>query len=227
MHLVDMSEMVVQPCPSPGEEPRGFCPAGNGPSHLMQLQLLQTHDPSALAAGSQQQRFTQSQPHPSKYLAACEASGSKTKEPESGFEDVTIQLGSDCRPVGPANTAGAVLNTTGEVSNRGEAVAGRNTFDGAGPGVSNMTGVEPTRADQDSAEPAATLPGGTATEPSKCAPPSKKPLHDGGQKTLDWSAAAVSRKRTADNIMTSKPHARTSVGPVLKQTKLKLATDIT
>ncbi len=150
--------------------------------------------------------------------ASGEASGAKSKEPQSGFDDVIIPDDSNGRQ-GPR----AVVDGAGPSGPPGAASNGTE--------ASRNQGIEafPQGADQDDAQPEATLPGGTVTGGSKNgAGRNQAHASDTKQKKLDWSAAAAGHKRRAGSNE-SPGKAALSPGkatrtPPKRQCKLKLTT---
>ena len=106
--------------------------------------LIAGRHESCCGSADVQQQTAQSQAASSSHAASGEASGAKSKEPQRGIGNVVIPRGAHEAPPPRAVADGAQL--------------------------SGQQGGH--RADQDSAEPEATLPGGTATGGPTGAPPS-------------------------------------------------------
>lgn len=173
-------------------------------------------DPCACHPGAPQHAGADTQAHTSQQAASGEAPGIKTKEPQSGFDDVVMPdetSGIQNNPRSPADRAGSSSANQGLGTIPVNSVAGRFPEEGAFP----------DGAEQDDEEPEATLPGGTATEGSKSSRKQEHPT-DAKQKKLDWTAAG--RKRKGGN---NQSPARTGVlpkqatrTPPKRQCKLKL-----
>ena len=185
-------------------------------------------DPCACHPGAQQHAGADTQAHTSQQAASGEAPGNKTKEPQSGFDDVVMPdeaSGIHNKPRSPADGAGP----SGEKGTRAGSSSANQGL-GTIPAESVASrfpdeGAFPDGAEQDDEEPEATLPGGTATEGSKS---SRKQDHstDTKQKKLDWTAASAGRKRKGGSMQSP---ARTGVlpkqatrTPPKRQCKLKL-----
>jgi hypothetical protein len=180
-------------------------------------------------AGAQQHEDAQAQASTAQQAASGEPFGTQTKEPQSGFDDVTVPDDSDDMHIARSDATGA------GPSGAPDARAGP---DSAGQGANQGLGAVPVRAgpgafpdgaDQDDAEPEATLPGGTARGGSKSALNGQTAqASDAKQKKLDWSAAAGGHKRKAGSESKSPAKAdKLPTQPVRstpkRQCKLKLA----
>lgn len=179
-------------------------------------------------AGAQQHEDAQAQAS-TVQAASGEASGMHTKEPRSGFDDMTLPDDSDHTHVARSDADGAGPSGAPDVradSNR--TGQGANQGLGAVP-VMAGPGVFPDGADQDDVEPEATLPGGTARGGSKSGSNGQTAhASDAKQKKLDWTAATGGHKRKAGSE--SKSPAKGDILPTQsvrttpkRQCKLKLA----
>ncbi len=179
--------------------------------------------------GAQQHEDAQAQTSTAQQAASGEASGTQTKEPQSGFDDLTVPDDSDDIHVARSDATGAgpsgAPDARADSSGPGQ---GANQGLGAVP-VRAGPGALPDGADQDDAEPEATLPGGTARGKSKSGLNGQTAqASEAKQKKLDWSAATVGRKRKVGSE--SKSPAKVDKLPTQpvrttpkRQCKLKLA----
>ena len=147
-------------------------------------------------AGAQQHEDAQAHINAAQHPG--EASGTQTKEPQSGFDDIKVPDHSDHMHIARSNANGAGPSRAPHAradSNR--AGQGANQGLGAVP-VGAGPGAFPDGADQGDAEPEATLPGGTARGGSKAGSNGQTaPASDAKQKKLDWTAATGGHKRKA------------------------------
>ena len=196
---------------------------------LQQLSLGLFEDVVQWYAGAQQHENAQAQASTAQQAASGEASGTQTKEPRSGFDDVTVPDDSDDMRIARSDADGAGPSGAPDAradSNR--AGQGANQGLGAVP-VRAGPGVFPDGADQDDAEPEATLPGGTARGKSKSGSNGQKAqASDAKQKKLDWTAATGGHKRKAGSESKSpdevdKLPTQPVRTPPKRQCKLKLA----
>ncbi len=179
-------------------------------------------------AGAQQHEDAQAQANAAQQAASGEASGTHTKEPQSGFDDITVPDDSDHMHIARSDANRAGPSGAPDVradSNR--AGQGANQALGAVP-VRAGPGAFPDGADQDDAEPAATLPGGTAKGGWKSGSNGQTAqAYNAKQKKLDWTAANGGHKRKAGSE--SKSPAKADMLPTQpvrttpkRQCKLKL-----
>ena len=176
-----------------------------------------------------QQHDAQVQASTAQQAASGQASGTQTKEPQSGFDDVTVPDDSDDMHIVRSDATGA--GPSGAPDARADSSrAGQDANQGLGAvPVRAGPGAFPDGADQDDAEPEATLPGGTARGASKSGLNGQKAEASGAkQKKLDWTAATGGRKRKAGSE--SKSPAKVDKLPTQpvratpkRQCKLKLA----
>ena len=179
-------------------------------------------------AGAQQHEVAQAHASTAQQAAPGEASGTQTKEPQSGFDDMTVPDDSDNMHVARSDTTGAgPSGAPGAKANSNRTGQGANQGLGAVP-VRAGPGVFPDGADQDDAEPEATLPGGTARGGSKSGLNGQTAqASEAKQKKLDWTAATGGHKRKAGSG--SKSPAKAGMLPIQpvrttpkRQCKLKL-----
>ncbi|KAA6427658.1 MAG: 6-4 photolyase, partial [Trebouxia sp. A1-2] len=190
-NILKLKDAYADQSPSKGKTlPHASSPSGTSPSHTRKKQ-------ASRPVGAQQHEDAQAQAS-TVQAASGEASGMHTKEPRSGFDDMTLPDDSDHTHVARSDADGAGPSGAPDVradSNR--TGQGANQGLGAVP-VMAGPGVFPDGADQDDVEPEATLPGGTARGGSKSGSNGQTAhASDAKQKKLDWTAATGGHKRKA------------------------------